>query len=64
MILVFGDCHATVAEKLAKIEKISLVGSYNATIREVTRLVGDVRPGAEKGHEQFVFHFATDFPCR
>lgn len=56
MILVSGDCHATVAERLAKIEKVFLVGSPNATIHEVTRIVGDVRPGTEKGHEQSVSH--------
>ena len=55
MILVSGDCHATVAEKLAEIEKILFVGTPSATIHEALRIVGDVRPGNEKGHEQFVF---------
>ena len=55
MVLVSGECHATVAEKLAEIEKIFFVGTPSATIHEALRIVGDVRPGDEKGHEQFVF---------
>ena len=54
MILVSGESHQTVADKLAEIEKIFLVGSHDATIHEALRIVGDVRPGKEKGHEQFV----------
>ena len=54
MILVTGECRQTVAEKLAEVERIFLVGSHFATIHEATRLVGDVRPGNEKGHEQCV----------
>ena len=54
MILVSGESHATVAEKLAEIEKILFVGTPSATIHEALRIVGDVRPGNEKGHEQFV----------
>lgn len=52
LILVAGECHATVAEKLTEIEGIFTVGKSNASIVEVKRLVGDVRPGSEKGHEQ------------
>ena len=54
LILVSGECHQTVAEKLAEVERIFLVGSPCATIHEAIRIVGDVRPGCEKGHEQFV----------
>lgn len=54
MILVTGESRQTVAEKLAEVERIFLVGAHAATIHEATRLVGDVRPGKEKGHEQFV----------
>ena len=54
MILVSGDCRPTVAEKLAEVERIFLVGAPTATIHEAIRIVGDVRPGKEKGHEQFV----------
>lgn len=54
MILVSGECHGTVADKLAEIERIFFVGAPSATIHETLRIVGDVRPGTEKGHEQFV----------
>lgn len=54
MILVSGESHGTVAEKLSEVEKIFLVGAHAATIHEALRIVGDVRPGEEKGHEQFV----------
>ena len=54
MILVSGESHGTVAEKLAEIEKIFFVGAPSATMHEALRIVGDVRPGREKGHEQFV----------
>ena len=54
VLLIAGDCHDTVAATVAGIEKIFLVGTPDASIREVNRLVGDVRPGAEKGHEQCV----------
>ena len=52
MILVSGDCHATVRHTLAEVEKIFHMGGQNAIIHEVLRVVGDVRPGMEKGHEQ------------
>ena len=54
MILVSGECRHTVAEKLAEVERIFLVGAPSATIHEAIRIVGDVRPGTEKGHEQYV----------
>ena len=54
MILVSGECRQTVADKLAEIERIFLVGAPHATIHEAIRIIGDVRPGKEKGHEQFV----------
>lgn len=52
MILISGDSHATVDVTRTKVESIFSVGTANATISEVLALVGDVRPGAEKGHEQ------------
>ena len=54
MILVSGESHQTVAEKLFEVERIFSVGSPCATVHEAIRIVGNVRPGAEKGHEQFV----------
>lgn len=55
LIIISGDCHATVSQELKNIEKIFLVGTKNAAIREVLTIVGDVRPGKEKGHEHFGF---------
>ena len=52
VILITGDCHPTVTETLQEIEKIFDVRTQNALINEVFRVVGDVRPGSEKGHEQ------------
>jgi hypothetical protein len=54
LIMITGDCHATVEARLADIKKIFLVGEESATIHEVLSLVGDVRPGRAAGHEQFV----------
>lgn len=54
MIKIAADSHETVNKTLADIKKIFRVGSHNATIHEVIKIVGDVRPGKEKGHEQFV----------
>jgi hypothetical protein len=59
LILITGDCHATVDGRLADIEKIFLAGEENATIHEVLTLVGDVRPGDQSAHEQFVSRLPT-----
>ncbi|KAH9941342.1 peroxidase TAP [Amylocystis lapponica] len=53
VILVSGDSHPTVEETLCTVEAILGVGRIDATIHEVLRIVGDVRPGAQKGHEHF-----------
>ena len=53
MFLVSGDSHETVLKQLSRVEQIFLVGTPEATIHEVTRLVGDVRKGETKGHEQY-----------
>lgn len=54
MILVSGESHQTVAEVMKKIESIFKLEGPEASIRQVIKIVGDVRPGKEKGHEQFV----------
>lgn len=59
MFLVSGDCHNTVAEKLEQVGRIFSMGGHDATIHELIRIVGDVRPGKEKGHEQFVPCFSS-----
>jgi hypothetical protein len=54
LILVTGDNRTTVEESLTEIKNIFSLGKENATIHQVLRLVGDVRPGALSAHEQFV----------
>ena len=54
MFLVSGNHHETVEEKLEEVGRIFSLNGHNATIHEVIRIVGDVRPGKEKGHEQSV----------
>ena len=63
LILVSGDSHATVALKLAEIKKIFFVDAHNATIHKVISIVGDVRPGAEAGHEHFGFNDGLSQPA-
>ena len=63
MILVSGDSHATVAKKLLEVESIFHVGTHQATIHEVLRIVGDVRPGKEAGHEHFGFNDGISQPA-
>jgi hypothetical protein len=59
LILVTGDSRTTVEGRLADIKKIFLVGEESATFHEVLTLVGDVRPGDEAGHEQFVSRISS-----
>lgn len=59
LILVTGESRATVEARLADIKKIFLVREESATIHEVLTLVGDVRPGDEAGHEQFVSRISS-----
>ena len=63
MILVSGDCHATVAKKFSEVESIFHAGTHQATIHEVLRTVGDVRPGKEAGHEHFGFSDGISQPA-
>lgn len=52
LVIISGDCHATAREELKRIEKLFFVGTKDALIHNVITIVGDVRPGKEKGHEQ------------
>lgn len=52
VILISGDSHNTVNDIRKKVEAIFSVGSVFATLYEVLVLEGNVRPGAENGHEQ------------
>lgn len=54
VILITGDSQPTVQEVLSQIKKLFFIGQANATVREILSLTGDVRSGANKGHEQFV----------
>ena len=58
LILISGDCHATVDKMLARIRKIFSVGKQDSVIQEVVSIVGDVRPGDLSAHEQFVLRFS------
>lgn len=45
--LVTGDSRDTVNQKLASVKQI-----LSTSVKEVTTITGDVRPGDQKGHEQ------------
>ncbi|KAG6841173.1 hypothetical protein C0991_001098 [Blastosporella zonata] len=56
VILISGDSHGTVNKKFKEIKDIfGLASGQTASIKEVTTVVGDVRPGKESGHEHFGF---------
>ena len=61
LILVTGDSHETVNAVMSDVKKIFSVGTPQAVIHEVLQLVGDVRPGKESGHEQFVSYTPLPF---
>jgi len=54
VIFVAGDSHSTVNKKLNQIKGIFGIGSATASIKDVTTIVGDVRPGNQSAHEQYV----------
>ena len=47
VILISGDSHGTTDKKKAEIDQI-----FGDSIKEIITIRGDVRPGAEDGHEQ------------
>ncbi|KAI0833770.1 peroxidase TAP [Trametes gibbosa] len=55
VILISGDCAATLAATRLVVEAIFNFGAHNATIHELITLTGTVRPGDESGHEHFGF---------
>ena len=57
MILVSGESRKKVNEKLAEVKEIFYVGRHDASIHEMHYIMGSVRPGKEKGHEQFLLFF-------
>jgi len=55
VILISGESHDSIGKKKSEIEQIFGVGHAFASIKEIITLQGDVRPGAEAGHEHFGF---------
>ena len=47
VILISGDSHDTTDNEKKKIDQI-----FKSSIKEIYTIRGDVRPGAEDGHEQ------------
>ncbi|KDQ59140.1 hypothetical protein JAAARDRAFT_57097 [Jaapia argillacea MUCL 33604] len=62
VILVTGDSHESVDKIIQHVEALFGVHLPHATILEVLRIRGDVRPGAEKGHEHFGFNDGISQP--
>ncbi len=54
LIIISGDGQDTVNKILAQVEAILQVGKQDAAIHEVLKVIGVVRPGDQKGHEQWV----------
>lgn len=54
VIILSGPSHGTVKAMLRDVKQIFRVGSHHASVKVVLEVVGDVRPGKEKGHEQSV----------
>lgn len=54
VIILSGPSHLSVKAMLRNVEQIFRVNSHHASIKIVLDVVGDVRPGKEKGHEQSV----------
>lgn len=52
VITVTANSKIVLERTVDQIKRIFHVGRPDVTIEEVTRLVGQVRPGAEDGHEQ------------
>jgi hypothetical protein len=55
VILVSGDSHRSVNKALEEAKAAFGVFTSDPSIKEVTSIVGDVRPGKESGHEQLRF---------
>jgi hypothetical protein len=53
VILITGSSHPTIQGTLTKVKKIFKVDEIGASIREVTKVEGHVRPGDVHGHEQY-----------
>jgi hypothetical protein len=55
IIIVTGESEASMKSKFEEVKKIFLTADKSkATIREVLSYIGTVRPGDQRGHEQYV----------
>ncbi|KAG9599849.1 hypothetical protein KCU77_g3591, partial [Aureobasidium melanogenum] len=63
VILVAGDGHRTVDQQVQHIKTMFSVEGSNASIDIILKLSGDVRPGAESGHEHFGFNDGISQPA-
>lgn len=54
VFLLTGDSDATVGQGLKQVQDLFLVGQSTAIIKEVLKINGKVREGANKGFEQSV----------
>ena len=52
LIIISGDSHLSTDKVRLEIEAIFGVRTPTASLKEVISIVGDVRPGAQAGHEQ------------
>ena len=52
LVIISGDSHLSVTKKRLEIEALFGVRTPTASLKEVISIVGDVRPGAQAGHEQ------------
>jgi len=53
VFLLAGDSHATIDKKLHDIKNIFGVGGPKPSIKEITTVRGDTRPGDQSAHEHF-----------
>ncbi|TRX88292.1 hypothetical protein FHL15_010796 [Xylaria flabelliformis] len=63
VITVAANNNNVLERTVDRIKKIFRVGQKDVTIEEVTRLLGQTRPGAESGHEHFGFNDGLSQPA-
>ncbi|KAF8197128.1 hypothetical protein BJ912DRAFT_98447 [Pholiota molesta] len=55
LILISGESHASIEKKKLEVDAVFGVGTPQSSIKEITTIRGDVRPGDEAAHEHFGF---------
>ncbi|KAI1423342.1 hypothetical protein F5Y12DRAFT_757930 [Xylaria sp. FL1777] len=63
VIAIASNNKIVLGKTLDQIKRIFRVGQKDATIAEVTHLIGQTRPGAESGHEHFGFNDGLSQPA-